>query len=59
MSANFDALLKPPRTRAYAVMVMMAMVSRGELHDKENIQEHAIRVKRSGRGFAFDLLQEN
>ncbi|MGA7793952.1 MAG: hypothetical protein WCA19_13015 [Candidatus Acidiferrales bacterium] len=32
MSANFEALLKPPRTRSYAVMVMMAVVSRGELH---------------------------
>ena len=32
MSANFDALLKPPRARSYAVMVMMAVVSRGEPH---------------------------
>jgi hypothetical protein len=32
MSANFDALLKPPRARSYAVMVMMTVVSRGKLH---------------------------
>jgi hypothetical protein len=34
MSANFDALLKPPRARSYAVMVM-TVVSRGKLHDKQ------------------------
>jgi hypothetical protein len=34
MSANSDALLKPPRARSYAVMVMMTVVSRGELHVK-------------------------
>jgi hypothetical protein len=34
MSANCDALLKPPRARSYAVM-MMAVVSRGELHGKK------------------------
>jgi hypothetical protein len=49
MSAKFDALLKPPRTRPYAVMVMMAVMSCGELHDKRNIQEQAIRVKRRNR----------
>jgi hypothetical protein len=32
MSANFDALLKPPRARSYAVIVMMTVMSRGELH---------------------------
>jgi hypothetical protein len=32
MSANFDALLKPPRTRSNAVMMVMPMVSRGEIH---------------------------
>jgi hypothetical protein len=35
MSANFDALLKPPRARSYAVMAMMTVVSRRELHDKK------------------------
>jgi hypothetical protein len=35
MSANFDALLKPPRARSYAVMVMMPVVSRGEIHGKK------------------------
>jgi len=35
MSANFDALLKPPRARSYAVMVMMTVVSRGEIHGKK------------------------
>jgi hypothetical protein len=35
MSANCDALLKPPRARSNAVMVMMAVVSRGELHGKK------------------------
>jgi len=34
MSANFDALLKPPRARSYAVMMVMTVVSRGELHGK-------------------------
>jgi hypothetical protein len=32
MSANFDALLKPPRARSYAVMMVMTVVSRGEIH---------------------------
>jgi hypothetical protein len=32
MSANFDALLKPPRARSYALMVLMTVVSRGENH---------------------------
>jgi hypothetical protein len=35
MSANFDALLKPPRARSYAVMVMMTVVFRGEVHGKK------------------------
>jgi len=35
MSANFDALLKPPRARSYAVMVVVTVVSRGEIHGKE------------------------
>jgi hypothetical protein len=36
MSANFDALLKPPRARSYAVMTMMTVLLRGELHgDRE------------------------
>src|SRR6202049_3674788 len=52
MSANFDALLKPPRTRSCAVMVMMAVVSRGEIHSRHNIQEQAICVKRSDRKLA-------
>jgi hypothetical protein len=47
MSANFDALLKPPRARSYAVMVMMTVVFRGEVHSQENIQEPEIRVKGS------------
>ena len=34
MSANFDALLKPPRARSYAVMVVMTVVSRGEIHSE-------------------------
>jgi uncharacterized membrane protein YcaP (DUF421 family) len=33
MSANFAALLKPPRARLQIVMVMMAVVARGEIHD--------------------------
>jgi len=33
MSANFDALLKPPRARFNAVIVMMAVMPRGEIHD--------------------------
>jgi uncharacterized membrane protein YcaP (DUF421 family) len=33
-------------------MVMMAVVPRGEIHSKENIQEQAIRVKRSDRELA-------
>jgi hypothetical protein len=45
MSANFDALLKPPRARSYAVMEMMTVVSRGVTHSEDNIQEQAIRVK--------------
>jgi len=49
MSANFDALLKPPRARSYAVMVMMAVVSRRELQGKKNIQEQGVGVKRSDR----------
>src|SRR6266404_5134552 len=49
MSANFDALLKPPRAQSYAVMVMMTVVSRRELHGKKNIQEQGIGVKRSDR----------
>jgi hypothetical protein len=32
MSANFDALLKPPRARWYAMMAMMTVMSRGEVH---------------------------
>jgi len=35
MSANFAALLKPPRARSCAVMVMMTVVSRGALHDEK------------------------
>jgi hypothetical protein len=34
MSANFDALLKPPQARSYAVMVTMTVMSRGEIHDE-------------------------
>jgi hypothetical protein len=32
MSANFDALLKPPQARSQAVMVMMTVMARGEIH---------------------------
>jgi hypothetical protein len=32
MSANFAALLKPPRARLQIVLVMMAVVARGEIH---------------------------
>jgi hypothetical protein len=35
MSANFDALLKPPRARSYAVMVMMTVVFRGDIHGEK------------------------
>jgi len=35
MSANFDALLKPPRARSCAVMVMMTVMSRGEAHPEK------------------------
>jgi hypothetical protein len=36
MSANFDALLKPPRARLYAVMAMMTVMSRGEIHGEKD-----------------------
>jgi hypothetical protein len=36
MSANFDALLKPPRARSYAVMVMMTVMFRGEIHGEKD-----------------------
>jgi hypothetical protein len=32
MSANSDALLKPPRARSYILMVMITVVFRGEVH---------------------------
>jgi hypothetical protein len=32
MSANFDALLKPPRARWNTMMAMMTVMSRGEVH---------------------------
>jgi hypothetical protein len=35
MSANVDALLKPPRARLQIVMVMMTVMSRGEIHGAE------------------------
>ena len=47
MSANFAALLKPPRARPCAVMVMMTVMPRGEIHGQENIQEPDVSVKES------------
>jgi hypothetical protein len=35
MSANFDALLKPPRARSYAVMVVMTVMPRGKIHGEK------------------------
>jgi hypothetical protein len=41
MSANFDALLKPPRARSYAVMMMPTVMTRGEIHDEKDYTGHA------------------
>jgi hypothetical protein len=35
MSANFDALLKPPRAQSCDVMVMMTVMLRGEIHGEK------------------------
>jgi hypothetical protein len=39
MSANVDALLKPPRARSYAVMMMVTVMSRGEVHNEKDYTE--------------------
>jgi hypothetical protein len=35
MSADSVALLKPPRARSYAMMVMMTVMARGEVHSEK------------------------
>jgi hypothetical protein len=49
MSANFDALLKPPRARLQIVMVM-TVVSRGEIHgEKDYTRAGEARQEKSGK----------